>query len=359
MYLEKLTLINYKNFKNFETEFDSEINCVIGANGTGKSTVLDAVYHLCFTKGYFNHLSTQNISHGEDFFVVEGGFNKNEKDITVHISFKKNHKKVVKQNGKVYTKISEHIGQLPLVIISPMDIDLIVEGSDTRRKFLDGMIAQNDRMYLEHLLQYNAALNQRNALLKYFSANNTFQQDTLEVYNRQLIEFGEQLHRKRMKFVTDFETQFIQQYEHLSQSNEVVSLRYKSDLIENEFEVLLRDSLAKDRMAQYTTKGIHKDDLQFNLSGHPIKRFGSQGQQKTFLIALKLAQYKLLNQRNNIKPILLLDDIFDKLDHRRVTHLVQLVKEKTFGQVFISDTDLKRTKEVVEQTNQSFKIIEF
>ena len=359
MYLEKLTLINYKNFKNFETEFDSEINCVIGANGTGKSTVLDAVYHLCFTKGYFNHLSTQNISHGEDFFVVEGGFNKNEKDITVHISFKKNHKKVVKQNGKVYTKISEHIGQLPLVIISPMDIDLIVEGSDTRRKFLDGMIAQNDRMYLEHLLQYNAALNQRNALLKYFSANNTFQQDTLEVYNRQLIEFGEQLHRKRMEFVTDFETQFIQQYEHLSQSNEVVSLGYKSDLIEK------RIRSATERFPCKRSNGaIHhqrNSQRRFTIQPfwHPIKRFGSQGQQKTFLIALKLAQYKLLNQRNNIKPILLLDDIFDKLDHRRVTHLVQLVKEKTFGQVFISDTDLKRTKEVVEQTNQSFKIIEF
>ncbi len=359
MHLEKLTLINYKNFKNFETQFDQEINCIIGANGTGKSTVLDAVYHLCFTKGYFNHLSTQNISHGEDFFVIEGGFQKNHKEITVNISFKKNHKKVVKQNGKVYTKISEHIGQLPLVIISPMDIDLIVEGSETRRKFLDGMIAQNDRLYLEHLLQYNSALNQRNALLKYFSANNTFQQDTIDVYDRQLIEFGAQLHQKRIAFVTDFEKQFIQQYEHLSQTDEVVSLAYKSDLIEDEFESLLKKSLAKDRIAQYTTKGIHKDDLLFNLADHPVKRFGSQGQQKTFLIALKLAQYNLLNERNKVKPILLLDDIFDKLDHRRVTHLVQLVKEKTFGQVFISDTDLERTKQVVEQTNQSFKIIEF
>ncbi len=359
MHLEKLTLINYKNFKNFETQFNQEINCIIGANGTGKSTVLDAVYHLCFTKGYFNHLSTQNISHGEDFFVVEGGFHKNQKEITVNISFKKNHKKIVKQNGKVYTKISNHIGQLPLVIISPMDIDLIVEGSETRRKFLDGMIAQNDRLYLEHLLKYNAALNQRNALLKYFSANNTFQQDTLDVYDHQLIEFGEQLYQKRMEFVTDFEKQFIQQYEHLSQTDEVVSLVYKSDLIENKFESLLKGFIAKDRIAQYTTKGIHKDDIHLNLADHPVKRFGSQGQQKTFLIALKLAQYNLLNQRNKVKPILLLDDIFDKLDHRRVKHLVQLVKEKTFGQVFISDTDLQRTKKVLEQTNQSFKIIEF
>ena len=359
MHLEKLTLINYKNFKNFETQFDQEINCIIGANGTGKSTVLDAVYHLCFTKGYFNHLSTQNISHEEDFFVIEGRFQKNQKEITVNISFKKNHKKVVKQNGKVYTKISEHIGQLPLVIISPMDIDLIVEGSETRRKFLDGMIAQNDRLYLEQLLQYNAALSQRNALLKYFSANNTFQQDTLDVYDRQLIEYGAQLHQKRKAFVTDFEKQFIQQYEHLSQTDEVVSLGYKSDLIEHKFESLLKGSLAKDRIAQYTTKGIHKDDLLFNLADHPVKRYGSQGQQKTFLIALKLAQYNLLNERNKVKPMLLLDDIFDKLDHRRVTHLVQLVKEKTFGQVFISDTDIERTKRVVEQTNQSFKIIEF
>jgi len=256
MFLKSLSLVNYKNFDSKNLDFDPTINCLVGKNGVGKTNILDAIYHLCFGKSYFNPVATQNIKHGTEFFMIDGAFEKNDRQEKIVCSFKKGMKKVIKRNGKAYDKFSEHIGFLPLVIISPADRDLIVEGSETRRKFIDGV----------------------------------------------------------------------------------------------------KSALEKDRALQYTSVGIHKDDLDFTIDGYPIKKFGSQGQQKSFLIALKLAQFYFIKKQAKTTPILLLDDIFDKLDEERVAHIVSLVNNEAFGQLFISDTHTDRTEKVVKKINQSYKI---
>ncbi|TCK66713.1 DNA replication and repair protein RecF [Winogradskyella wandonensis] len=356
MFLNKLSLVNYKNFESSTFEFDTKINCFVGANGIGKTNALDAIYHLAFGKSYFNPVASQNIKHGEEFFVVDGQFEKKERDEKIIVSLKKGQKKVIKRNGKVYEKFSEHIGFIPLVIISPADRDLISEGSDVRRKFIDSVISQSDKTYLSDLINYNKVLSQRNALLKYFSANNTFNADTLEVYNQQLNQFGQPVFEKRDAFLQTFIPIFKERYASISNSNEVVNLSYKSDLFETNLETLLKDNLGKDRAIQYTSVGIHKDDLVFKIDEYPIKKFGSQGQQKSFLIALKLAQFDFIKQQSGVPPILLLDDIFDKLDENRVAQIISMVDNDNFGQIFISDTHAERTENVVKQIHQSYKI---
>ncbi len=357
MFLEKLTLLNYKNFSNREFSFDQKINCFVGENGMGKTNALDAIYHLALGKSYFNPLASQNIKHGTDFFVIEGLFKKEEKEEKIVCSLKKGNKKVMKHNGKIYDKLSDHIGVLPLVIISPSDRDLIIEGSEVRRKFIDGVIAQSDKTYLQQIISYNKVLSQRNALLKYFALNNTFDPQTLSVYNEQLHHLGLPIFLKRAEFIEAFIPIFTEQYKSISNDKEQVSIQYKSHLQEGPFLEQLSDSLQKDRVLQYTTVGVHKDDLKFKLDGYPVKKFGSQGQQKSFLIALKLAQYNFIKAKANTTPILLLDDIFDKLDDRRVGHLIELVNRDSFGQIFISDTHKERTEEVIKSTQQSYSMI--
>lgn len=367
MILNHLSLINYKNFDSREFEFDRKINCLVGANGKGKTNVLDAIYHLAFGKSYFNPVSSQNIRHGEEFFLIEGSFarqanrdsetNVESREVRVSCSFKKGAKKTIKRDGKIYERISDHIGEIPLVIVSPADRDLILEGSDTRRKFMDGVIAQSDRAYLQDVLDYNKVLSQRNALLKFFAANGQFQPDTLEVYNTQLKELGERIHLRRKEFIEAFQPYFTAQYKIISGGGESVSLHYKSHLDEGSMEDLFASSLSRDRLLQYTTKGIHKDDLKMNIEEHPIKKFGSQGQQKSYLIALKFAQFALMKDRLKGTPILLLDDIFDKLDAGRVAHIVGMVNGENFGQIFISDTHANRTEEIVAQTHQSYALL--
>ena len=337
-------------------EFDPVINCLVGDNGVGKTNILDAIYHLAFGKSYFNPVSTQNIKHGTDFFVIEGEFEKDERPEKIICSFKRGMKKVIKRNGKAYEKFSEHIGFLPLVIISPSDRDLIIEGSDTRRKFMDGVISQSDKQYLQDLIKYNKVLVQRNSLLKYFVANNTFDPDTLSIYNGQLHELGTNIHKKRLEFITSFLPIFKEQYAHISEKDEQINLSYESQLRDKSLLELLEGAVEKDRVLQYTSVGIHKDDLQFTIAGHPIKKFGSQGQQKSFLIALKLAQFHFIKEQAGTTPILLLDDIFDKLDEHRVSQIVSLVDNESFGQLFISDTHAERTENVVKNIRQSYKI---
>lgn len=356
MFLKQLSLVNYKNFDSKALDFDPVVNCLIGRNGMGKTNILDAVYHLCFGKSYFNPVATQNIKHGCDFFVIEGEFNKEQRPERIVCSVKRGTKKVIKRNGKAYEKLSEHIGLLPLVIISPSDRNLILEGSDTRRKFMDGVIAQSDKAYLHALLQYNRVLAQRNALLKYFAANATFDQHTLDIYNEQLHRLGTEIHRKRAAFLAAFVPIVTQQYAHIAGKQEPITLTYESQLFQKNLDALLKDNIQKDSTLQYTTVGIHKDDLRFTLAGHPIKKFGSQGQQKSFLVALKLAQFHFMKALAQTTPILLLDDIFDKLDETRVAQLVALVKDETFGQLFISDTHAGRTETVVKSIHQSYKI---
>lgn len=356
MILNTLSLVNYKNFESQVFDFDAKINCFVGANGIGKTNALDAIYHLAFGKSYFNPVASQNIKHGEDFFVVDGNFNKNERNEKVIVSLKKGQKKVIKRNGKAYNKFSEHIGFIPLVIISPSDRDLISEGSDIRRKFIDSVISQSDKTYLTELIIYNKVLAQRNALLKYFAVNHTFNVDTLEIYNEQLYTFGQTIFEKRNVFLDTFIPIFKARYATISNSQEIVNLNYKSDLFSNNLNILLVDNLIKDRAIQHTSVGIHKDDLNFMIEDYPIKKFGSQGQQKSFLIALKLAQFDFIKQQCGVPPILLLDDVFDKLDESRVAQIITMVDDENFGQLFISDTHAERTETVVKQIHQSYKI---
>ncbi|MCA0132250.1 DNA replication/repair protein RecF [Winogradskyella alexanderae] len=356
MNLNTLSLVNYKNFESQVFDFDTKINCFVGSNGIGKTNALDAIYHLAFGKSYFNPIALQNIKHGEEFFVVEGNFTKNQRNEKIIVSLKRGQKKVIKRNGKAYEKFSEHIGFIPLVIISPADRDLIIEGSETRRKFIDSVISQSDKAYLTALISYNKVLAQRNALLKYFALNNTFNADTLEVYNEQLTTFGTEIFKKRADFLKTFIPIFLQRYNAISLGKESINLTYKSDLFETTLYELLSENLSKDKALQFTSVGIHKDDLVFLIDGFPIKKFGSQGQQKSFLIALKLAQFDFIKQQSGVSPILLLDDIFDKLDENRVAQIINLVDDEHFGQIFISDTHAERTEKIIKQIHQSYKI---
>ena len=356
MFLKKISLFNYKNFSEATFEFDSKINCFVGKNGVGKTNVLDAIYHLANGKSYFNPLAVQNIKHQEEFFVIDGEFEKAERIEQIVSSFKKGQKKILKRNSKPYEKFSDHIGFIPLVIISPADNDLIIEGSETRRKFMDNVISQLDSSYLQGLIQYQKILSQRNALLKYFALNHVFENDTLSIYNEQLDGLGQGIFEKRKQFIEEFLPIFNKHHQTITDSGETVQLVYESHLLEYDTLTLLEQNLAKDRALQYTSVGIHKDDLAFQIDNYPIKKFGSQGQQKSFLIALKLAQFEFVKKQSGEKPILLLDDIFDKLDETRVSKIVEMVNQEEFGQLFISDTHPERTENIVKTTHQSYKI---
>ncbi|PIB32406.1 DNA recombination protein RecF [Gaetbulibacter sp. 5U11] len=356
MILKSLALLNYKNFDSKSFEFNHTINCLVGNNGVGKTNVLDAIYHLSFGKSYFNPVASQNIKYDEEFFVINGEYDKGEKTENIVVSLKKGQKKIIKRNSKAYDKFSDHIGFLPLVIISPADRDLIIEGSDTRRKFIDSVISQSDKSYLNNLINYNKILSQRNSLLKYFAANHTYNNDTVDVYNQQLQQYGTHIFEKRKQFLESFIPLFKARYKAISNNNEEVSLNYKSDLFEDSLEQLLKKTINKDKALQYTSVGVHKDDLEFNIGDYPIKKFGSQGQQKSFLIALKLAQFDSIKAISGDNPILLLDDIFDKLDETRVAQIIKLVNDENFGQIFISDTHAERTENAVKQVHQSYEI---
>ncbi|WP_310559748.1 DNA replication/repair protein RecF [Flavobacterium sp.] len=356
MYLKKISLFNYKNFSESEFEFVGKINCFVGKNGIGKTNVLDAIYHLSYGKSYFNPLAVQNIKHGEEFFVIDGEFEINNRNEQIICSLKKGQKKILKRNGKIYDKFSEHVGFIPLVIISPADRDLIVEGSETRRKFMDSVISQLDSKYLKQLIQYQKVISQRNALLKYFALNFVFDNDTLSIYNEQLDTFGKYIFEKRKDFIEQFIPIFNTHHQAITGSQETVQLVYESHLLEKDLLSLLEENINKDRALHFTSVGIHKDDLSFEIDNYPIKKFGSQGQQKTFLIALKLAQFEFLKTQSGLKPILLFDDIFDKLDENRVAKIVDMVNSDTFGQLFISDTHPERTEQIVKSTHQTYKI---
>jgi DNA replication and repair protein RecF len=356
MILKSITLTNYKSFSSKTIQLDPNINCFIGANGIGKSNILDAIYHLSFGKSYFNPISSQNIKHGEDFFAIKGSYEKSLKEEIIIINFKKNGKKVIKRNNKQYERFSDHIGLLPLVIISPSDRNLIAEGSEIRRKFLDSVISQSDKKYLDSLINYNKVLAQRNSLLKLFYKNKNIENQTIQVYDSQLESIGEDIFIKRKSFLKDFIPVFKNKYKSISNDNENVDIHYKTDLENERLSVLLQNSLEKDMFLQYTSKGLHKDDLVFHINNYSVKKFGSQGQQKSLLIALKLAQFDFLKKQNKNNPILLLDDIFDKLDKNRVKHIINLVSADDFGQIFISDTDEERTKESIKEINNSNSI---
>ena len=358
MKLKSLSVVNYKNIASKHLELDPKMNCFVGKNGVGKTNFLDAIYHLSFGKSYFNPVTSQNINHDADFFMIEGLYNKSDREEKIVVSAKKGQKKIIKRNGKNYDRISEHIGFLPLVIISPADNDLIIEGSATRRKFMDGVLSQTNPEYLQTLIKYNKTLAQRNALLKYFALNHTFDAENLSIYDEQLNDFGSKIHHLRTNFIGEFAPIFKKRYKHISNNSETVDLIYQSKVHEQSITELLSEALAKDRVLQYTSTGIHKDDLAFSIADYPIKKFGSQGQQKSFLIALKLAQFDFIVLQSKSAPIVLLDDIFDKLDEIRVEQLIKLVDDTNFGQIFVSDTHPDRTEQVVKKISKTYKIFE-
>ena len=358
MFIKNLKLFNFKNHNEKFFDFSAEINCFVGNNGAGKTNILDALHYLSMAKSFLGNLDAQNILHESDFFAIEAEIQGDEKNDIIKVQLPKEGKKIIKKNDKTYERIADHIGFLPSVMISPYDANLISDGSESRRKFLDAMISQTDSDYLFALIQYQKTLQQRNALLKYFAKNRTFDLDSLEIYNEPLTKFGTQIFEKRQRFVASILPTIQHFYEIISKGNEKVTVIYESNLNEQNFEEILSENLEKDRVLTYTSRGIHKDDLRFEMNGNLIKKFGSQGQQKSFLIALKLAQIKRIKDITNKNPILLLDDIFDKLDDNRVSQLIELVNQQNFGQIFITDTHRERTESVVKRINEESKIFQ-
>ena len=358
MFLKELSLTNYKNFESLRFSFDTKIICFVGLNGVGKTNILDSIYHLSYTKSYLNPIPSQNIKHGETFFFISGKYMIHDKEENILVSLKKGDKKIIKRNNKLYKKFSDHIGKIPLVLISPDDRNLIIEGSETRRKFIDGIISQTDKEYLNNLIDYNKTLKQRNALLKMFYDNSENIRKTIDIYDRQLSSDAQKIYDKRREFLNEFIPIFKSRYKELSNDKENVEIKHSSDISPDQnLYKLLKNSLEKDLRFQYTTKGIHKDNLNLNLDNFPIKKYGSQGQQKTFLIAMKLAQFDYLSKLDS-KPILLLDDIFDKLDDTRVKQIINLVNQEKFNQIFISDTNKTRSENIIKKVNKSYKIFE-
>jgi DNA replication and repair protein RecF len=349
MYIRELSVVNYKNLIQADLHLSAKLNCFIGKNGVGKTNLLDCIYYLSFCKSYFNLPDNQNIRHNEDFFVLHGKYDCNGEHEDIYCGFKNGHKKKFRRDKKEYERLSDHIGLLPLVMISPADSVLIQGGSEERRRFMDSVISQYDRQYLELLLKYNRALLQRNNLLKYFGANQQFDTDSLEIWDEQLIITGEKIHQKRAGFLEALLPVFQKYYEFISEKHENVKLEYLSQLNEGDFRQMLKESLSRDRSLLYTSVGIHKDDLDLKIGDYPIKRLGSQGQNKTYLISLKFAQYDFISAVNHEVPILLLDDIFDKLDSSRVEQIVKLASDQNFGQIFITDTNREHLDGIIKQ----------
>jgi DNA replication and repair protein RecF len=351
MWLKNLTLLNFKNYNAADLKFSSTVNAFVGNNGAGKTNLLDAIHYLCLCKSYFNPIDSQQIKTGEDLFLVQGDFDKDEKNEKISCGLKRNQKKSFKRNKKEYDKLADHVGLFPVVMISPYDINIIMDGSEERRRFIDNVISQTDSRYLDELIVYNKHLLNRNALLKQVAATRTLDVALLQILDEQLVNSGNIIFQKRKEFLLDFIPLFDQHYRFLTNEAEQVSLTYQSQLNEQPFETLLAQSIDKDRILERTTTGIHKDELQFEIAQMPLKKFGSQGQQKSFLIALKLAQYSYLQKFKKFKPLLLLDDIFDKLDQHRIHKLMEMVSHHDFGQIFITDTDKKRVKAVFDEIN--------
>ncbi len=346
MHLKEIHLINFKNYEDAKLTFSSKVNCFTGNNGMGKTNLLDAIHYLSFSKSFFNPIDSQNIRQEQGFFMIQGLFFKDGATDEVMCGVKRNQKKQFKRNKKEYERLSEHIGLYPLVMISPSDSELINGGSEMRRKFIDSIISQYDKVYLEKLIAYNHVLAQRNTLLKQFKQAQFFDATSLDLWDEQLVIHGSGILEKRLEFLHDFAPLFLKNYEFIAESNEQVELHYESSLKEKDYKTALITSLAKDRVLEHTTVGIHRDDIDFKLNGNSLKKFASQGQQKSYLLSLKLAQYEFIKKTKNTSPLLLLDDVYDKLDERRFSKLIQLVAGEDFGQVFITDTHKDRIKQL-------------
>lgn len=355
MLIKELNIINFKNIAEVNLVFCPGFNCFVGNNGAGKTNILDAIYQLSMCKSYFNLSDTYNIRHDEPFFMIQGKYRRKDEDLDISCGVKRGQKKVFKKNQKVYERLSDHIGLLPLVMISPEDVSLIDGGSEERRKLIDGIISQSDRQYLYLLIRFNKALAQRNVLLKQYQGR-PMEPEILDVWDDQLVEYGEVIRQKREAFLADFKDVFQHYYEQISSGKEVVSLDYRSSSSGQSLQGALQAALLKDRALGYTSVGIHRDDLNLVIGGYPVKKTASQGQKKTYLIALKFAQYAWLYKLSGVKPLLLLDDIFDKLDADRVNRIVEITGEDIFGQIFITDTNRQHMDRILENRKTNYAL---
>jgi DNA replication and repair protein RecF len=352
MRLKKLSLLHFKNIARQELEFCRGVNCLVGDNGAGKTNVMDAIYYLSMCKSSLPMTDTQSIRHGEEGFLVEGQYvSDEEKNERIVCSFTRKGGKVLKRNGKEYERLADHVGLVPAVIVSPADNALISDAAEERRRYLNACISQLDRPYLANVMRYNAVLAERNRLLK-MQPDETM----LAIYDNQLTDYGTKIHAARQAFAERLQPVVAEYYRILSGDREEVELHYKSELGERPFDEILRAARQKDLANEYTTSGIHRDDLTLRIGGYPLRKYGSQGQQKSFLIALKLAQYAVVAEACGEKPILLLDDLFDKLDAGRVEQLIRLVSDEAFGQIFITDCNPTRLKSILDEAGGEYAL---
>ncbi len=367
MFLRELNILNYKNIREASLHFSDKLNCFIGLNGQGKTNILDAIYYLSFTKSAYNTIDSQNITHGEELAMLQGLYsmrnaqcamrNDNDNDneeVVISCGIKRGQKKQFRRGKKDYKRLIDHIGLIPLVMVSPQDSELVSEGSDERRRFMDGVISQYNRLYLEHLTQYNALLKQRNALLKQYEDTpaSAVPMDLFEVIEAQLAEHATYIYKERQEFIEQFVPYFREVYATISGDKEQPALQYVSQLQNRDLTEAFGRTRARDLILGWSSQGVHKDELEMYLGEYPLKRVGSQGQQKTFLLAMKLGQALYLGQTmDNGNPILLLDDIFDKLDSERVEQIIRLTADNRFGQIFITDTDRQHLTSILRQTD--------
>lgn len=355
MILERLSILNYKNLEQADLALSPKINCFLGSNGMGKTNLLDAIYYLSFCKSHSNPVDSQNIRHDADFAVIQGWYRLDDKQEEFFCSLRRKQKKQFKKNKKEYERLADHIGLLPLVMVSPSDTELISGGSEERRRFMDLVLSQFDKEYLYSLMRYNKALQQRNALLK---IEGPIDDTLLDLWDEQLSNEGQIIYIKRKAFVDQFIPTFQRYYDFICSSNEKVTLEYESHFENPDFLQSLKQKRQRDKIVGYTTSGVHKDDLDMQMDGYSIKRVGSQGQNKTYVVALKLAQFDFLHRATETTPILLLDDIFDKLDSSRVEQIVKLVLDKDFGQIFVTDTNREHLDEILSHTSSNYHLYE-
>ena len=354
MILNRITILNYKNLEQVELSFSPKLNCLFGRNGMGKTNLLDALYFLSFCKSAGNPVDSQNIRHEADFFMIQGFYEEENGELEeIYCGMKRHQKKQFKRNKKEYSRLADHIGFIPLVMVSPADQELILGGSEERRRFMDVVISQFDKAYLEALIRYNKALAQRNVLLK---SELPGDEELFTVWEEMMAQAGEVVFAKREAFIREFTPIFQDFYAYISQDHEAVTLTYESHARDTSLYEVIRQSRQRDQIMGFSLKGIHKDELVMQLGGYPLRREGSQGQNKTYLVALKLAQFDFLKRMGRTTPLLLLDDIFDKLDAHRVEQIVKLVAGKRFGQIFISDTNREHLDAILQKVESDYRI---
>lgn len=355
MYLKSLELLQFKNHEKTKLEFSPQINCIVGLNGSGKTNILDAIHYLSLTKSAVQSSDSLNVQHDKDFFAIKGQFELAQKPLEIRCTVELGKKKIMYQNGKALDKTSEHVGLIPLVLIAPDDTDLIKGGSDGRRKFFDGLLSQLDKGYLDQLIRYHHFLKQRNVLLKQFAETGRRDFTLLDSYDGELIALSTALSSRRNELLQEVAPLLQSHYADISQGQEHVSIVYDTEALRLDFEDYFKSLRKKDLITKNSNAGIHKDDFSFLIGDHAIRKIGSQGQQKSFIISLKLAQFKIFEKVKGEKPLLLLDDIFDKLDDLRIAKMMELISQHTFGQIFLTDARPERSKKILTELDSEVK----